>query len=189
MPVLLDSILGFMPVAILAQLTGLVMVILMSIWTAHHLGGFAWQSNPELEFNWHPLLMTIGMIYLYGNAILIYRLFQNQDKKILKLVHAFLMICIFVLAVIGLKAVFDSHILAKPDPIPDLFSLHSWMGLVTVILFLAQWIIGLMTFLFPGLSLNIRSSYLPLHVFFGLAIFVSCCATALLGITEKAIFG
>ena len=44
-------------------------VVLMGIWTGHHLGGFAWQKNPGLEFNWHPLLMTIGMIYLYGNGI------------------------------------------------------------------------------------------------------------------------
>lgn len=43
-------------------------VVLMGIWTGHHLGGFAWQKNPGLEFNWHPLLMTIGMIYLYGNG-------------------------------------------------------------------------------------------------------------------------
>merc|ERR1712242_251788 len=99
------------------------------------------------------------------------------------------------MAVIGLKAVFDSHILKKckddPSklcPIPDLYSLHSWMGLISVILFSSQWVIGLITFLFPGQPLNIRSTYLPFHVFFGLVIFVCSCATALLGLTEKAIF-
>ena len=43
-------------------------VVLAGIWTGHHLGGFSWQSNPNLEFNWHPLLMILGMIYLYGNG-------------------------------------------------------------------------------------------------------------------------
>ena len=43
-------------------------VVLVGIWTGHHLGGFAWQSDPKHEFNWHPLLMTLGMIYLYGNG-------------------------------------------------------------------------------------------------------------------------
>ena len=51
-----------------------------------------------------------------------------------------------------------------------------------------QWLAGLITFLFPGLASHLRSSYMPIHVFFGLMIFISACATALLGITEKAIF-
>lgn len=190
----------------------------MGIWTGHHLGGFAWQKNPGLEFNWHPLLMTIGMIYLYGNGntnnhmvhstlkisivctfsgLLMYRMFRNERKRKLKLLHAGIMVAVFFLTVIALKAVFDSHNLkpcAKPSeegdycPIPNLYSLHSWMGLITVILFLLQWLAGLITFLFPGLASHLRSSYMPIHVFFGLMIFVSACATALLGITEKAIF-
>ena len=52
-----------------------------------------------------------------------------------------------------------------------------------------QWLAGLITFLFPGLASHLKSSYLPVHIFFGLMIFVCACATALLGITEKAIFG
>ena len=41
-------------------------VVLTGIYTGHN--GFAWRENPGLQFNWHPLLMTIGMIYLYGNG-------------------------------------------------------------------------------------------------------------------------
>ena len=33
--------------------------------------GFA--GSGDLEFNWHPLLMTISLVYLYGNGILVYR--------------------------------------------------------------------------------------------------------------------
>lgn len=126
-----------------------------------------------------------------------YRMFRNERKRKLKLLHAGVMISVFFLAVIALKAVFDSHNL-KPCkdpksegdfcPVPNLYSLHSWMGLITVILFLFQWLAGLITFLFPGLASHLRASYLPLHVFFGLMIFVFACATAILGITEKTIF-
>ena len=43
-------------------------VVLMGIWMGHFRKGFAWTENPNLEFNWHPLLMTLGLIYLYGNG-------------------------------------------------------------------------------------------------------------------------
>ena len=51
------------------QFAGIVSVILTAIWTGHFLGGFAWQSKPSLQFNWHPLLMMVGLIYLYGNGM------------------------------------------------------------------------------------------------------------------------
>ena len=68
------------------------------------------------------------------------------------------------------------------------FSLHSWMGMTTVLLFSAQWVSGLVTFLFPGLASHLRAAYLPIHVSFGILIFVMACATSLTGITEKLLF-
>jgi len=188
---------GFIPVYGIAQICGFMAVVLVGIWTGHHLGGFAWQSDPKHEFNWHPLLMTLGMIYLYGNGILMYRMFRNERKRKLKLLHAGIMISAFLCAVIALKAVFDSHNLnpckhpsqeGDTCPLPNLYSLHSWLGLLTVILFLFQWLSGMVTFLFPGLASHLRASYMPLHTFFGLFIFITACVTALLGITEKTIF-
>ena len=85
------------------------------------------------------------------------------------------------------KAAWDSHSLASP-PIPHTYSLHSWCGLLTIILATAQWILGLVTFLWPGLASHLRSFFLPVHIFVGLTIFILACATALMGITEKAIF-
>ena len=51
------------------QVVGITAVILMSYWMGDLRGGFAWQDNPKYEFNWHPLLMTIGLIFLYGNGM------------------------------------------------------------------------------------------------------------------------
>ena len=51
-----------------------------------------------------------------------------------------------------------------------------------------QWVFGLVTFLLPGLSDSIKSLYKPIHVFWGVAIFVLAIATALMGINEKLIF-
>ena len=114
-----------------------------------------------------------------------------------------------ILACLGLKAVFDSHSLAtdangEPSPIPHTYSLHSWCGIFTISLAVAQvsptlltsfigisicqWFLGLVTFLWPGLASHLRTTFLPIHIFSGLAIFILACATALMGITEKAFF-
>lgn len=50
------------------QLIGITIIILMFSWVFFFLDGVDF-STPHLVFNWHPLLMTIGMIYLYGNCM------------------------------------------------------------------------------------------------------------------------
>lgn len=53
---------------IIIQLIGVTIIILMASWVFGYLGGLSWSATPNIQFNWHPLLMSIGMIYLYGNC-------------------------------------------------------------------------------------------------------------------------
>lgn len=53
----------------------------------------------------------------------------------MKLVHAGLHLLAFILVAIALVAVFDFHNAAK---IPNMYSLHSWLGLTAVILYCLQ---------------------------------------------------
>ncbi|KAK2586591.1 hypothetical protein KPH14_011467 [Odynerus spinipes] len=171
----------------LLELAGAVLIILVIVWTTSYRGGFSWTSNPQLEFNWHPLLMTIGFVFLYANAMLIYRTQRSVRKRRLKLMHFGLMLFIVLLIIIALVAVFDSHNLSA-TPIPNMYTLHSWIGLTSVILFCCQLVAGCVTFLYPGLHASLRASYMPIHVYFGVATFVGVIAACLLGLNEKAIF-
>merc|ERR1712045_246514 len=127
---------------------GLTLVITTITWIALFKKGFTF-SRTELgiDFNWHPFLMTLSLIFLYGNGALIYRLIpaRNDDHKLkLKLGHAGIMMFAFILMVIGLQAAFDSHNLAVP-PKPNMYTLHSWVGLLAAILFgsVDPWIPGI----------------------------------------------
>uniref|UniRef100_A0A1L8E017 Putative cytochrome b n=1 Tax=Nyssomyia neivai TaxID=330878 RepID=A0A1L8E017_9DIPT len=178
---------NFRVLYLLTLLIGLILVCLVGGWIGGHLGGLAWQSNPAVQFNWHPLLMILGMVFLYGNSILIYRGLRQTRKRTLKITHATIHGCAFLATVVGLKAAFDSHNLATP-PIPNLYSMHSWLGLAAVILFCAQYLVGFIAFLVPGLRQPLRETIMPYHVLFGLMGFVAAAATSLLGLTEKIFF-
>ncbi|XP_008559804.2 transmembrane ascorbate-dependent reductase CYB561 isoform X1 [Microplitis demolitor] len=182
-----ENLVGFKFLLGVTEVVGLVLIILMIVWTKNFQGGFAWTDNPTLQFNWHPLLMTIGLVFLYANGMLIYRSQRTVRKRRLKLLHGGIMIFTLVMTVVALIAVFDMHNLKKP-PIPNMYTLHSWVGLSSVILFACQWLAGFISFLFPGLHVSIRSAYLPIHVYFGTAGFVGVIASCLLGLNEKAIF-
>ncbi|XP_059479279.1 transmembrane ascorbate-dependent reductase CYB561-like isoform X2 [Neocloeon triangulifer] len=171
----------------LAQGLGVLLVVLVGIWTTHYRGGFAWSSDPKLEFNWHPMLMTIGMIFMYANGMMLFRYMRYHRKRQLKVFHATCHTLTFLVTVIALCAAFDSHNLAIP-PIPNLYTLHSWIGLTAVILFCCQFVVGFSTFLFPGAKQSLRAALMPVHRYFGMLGFVLSIAAALMGLLEKAIF-
>lgn len=190
---------------LVAQLIGVVLIILTLSWILLHLNGLSYDySTPSLIFNWHPLMMVIGMVFLYGNceclsttnqsvfhafflAILIYRGFRFGRKRSLKITHATIHGLAFVFSLFGLIAVFDSHNYAVPK-IPNLYSLHSWIGLTAIILFVCQYIMGFVCYLFPMLREPFRIFYMPIHIFCGLAGYVLALAAALMGLSEKAFF-
>ena len=177
-----------------AQITGIALVFLTGYWRGvfHH--GFVLEGDASQQFNWHPFLLTTGLVFLYGNGMLIYRVFRYGPKKTLKIVHASIMLTSFILMVIALKAVFDSNNDTKdkngnPDPLPHMKTLHSWMGIITATLFTMQWMIGYVMFLAPtNIAAKVKAFYLSVHNWFGLFIFILACATVLLGVAEENIY-
>lgn len=103
----------------------------------------------------------------------------------LKIIHAALHFFALLFSAIGLYVVFENHAVKNID---HLYSLHSWIGIGTMGLMVLQYVIGFVTFLAPGLSMDIRAMMMPLHRFFGLMIFCLAAGTCLLGLMEKAIF-
>jgi len=176
---------------LVVEAVGLLAVIMTIVWIAHFKGGMVWgMTDMGIAWNWHPILMTLSLIFLYGNGALIYRLIppRNESHKLgLKIGHATIMMLAFILMVIGLQAAFDSHNLAVP-PKANMYTLHSWIGLMAALLFGVQWALGFSAFLFPKFSPEIRSFLLPFHQYFGSSIICLAVAAALLGHLEKALW-
>ena len=55
-----------------------------------------------------------------------------------KALHASLQLVALILFIGALVAAFNSHELKLPSPIPNLYSPHSWLGLLVVILVALQ---------------------------------------------------
>ncbi|XP_070694617.1 plasma membrane ascorbate-dependent reductase CYBRD1 [Pempheris klunzingeri] len=170
-----------------AAAAGLISVIFVLIWVLHYREGLAWDGGLA-EFNWHPVLIVTGFIFLQGMAIIVYRLpwTWQFSKLTMKFIHAGLNLLAFILAVIATVAVFDFHNAAK---IPNMYSLHSWLGLTAVTLYCLQLVLGVGMYLIPISPVSWRAAFMPVHVYSGLLLFASVIAVALMGITEKLIFG
>ena len=67
--------------------------------------------------------------------MVIYRMFRQTEKMTVKVVHSILQLVAFCIAVCGLVAVFGFH---NAQEIPNMYSLHSWIGMATTVLFAFQ---------------------------------------------------
>ncbi|XP_054848228.1 transmembrane ascorbate-dependent reductase CYB561 isoform X3 [Eublepharis macularius] len=178
------SSMGFTYMVAASQTLGLAVILMTGAWMGVYRGGIAWE-NSNLQLNVHPLCMIVGMVFLQGDALLVYRIFRNESKRSTKILHGFLHALALVIALVGLIAVFEYH---KKKGYSNMYSLHSWCGIAAFSFYLLQWLLGLVFFLCPGVSFSLRSRYKPLHVFFGVSLLILSITTTLLGILEMLLF-
>lgn len=182
----MDGYRGFLALLVSALLVGFLSVIFALVWVLHYREGLGWDGS-ALEFNWHPVLVVTGFVFIQGIAIIVYRLpwTWKCSKLLMKCIHAGLNAVAAVLAIISLVAVFDFH---NALNIPNMYSLHSWVGLTVVIFYMLQLLIGFLIFLLPWAPPSLRAFLMPIHVRSGVLIFGTVIATVLMGVTEKLIF-
>ncbi|KAM8795310.1 transmembrane ascorbate-dependent reductase CYB561 [Eudromia elegans] len=167
----------------LSQVLGLAAVAATGAWLGGYRGGVAWAG--ALRLNVHPLCMVVAMVFLQGDALLVYRVFRTEARRSAKALHALLHGAALLVAVVGVAAVMEVH---GARGIAHAYSLHAWCGLAVMVLFVLQWLLGFGLFVFPGAGSARRGRYRPLHVFGGVALLALSVATALLGITEMLLF-
>ncbi|XP_062157699.1 probable transmembrane ascorbate ferrireductase 4 [Alnus glutinosa] len=174
------------PLLFFARVSGLAVAVLVIFWALAFKSSFPPHSSSQQYLIFaalHPLFMVIGFILVSGEAILVHRwLPGSRNSK--KSVHLCLQGVALASGVFGIWTKFqgDDGIVA------NFFSLHSWMGLICVSLFGAQWLIGFMSFWHRGEARAARVRVLPWHVFLGLYTYGLAVATAETGLLEKLTF-
>ncbi|TWW60866.1 lysosomal membrane ascorbate-dependent ferrireductase CYB561A3 isoform X1 [Takifugu flavidus] len=155
-------------------------------WITQWRGGFAWDGTHQ-QFNWHPALMVTGLVVFYGYGAVLYRvpLTWGQNKLPWKLLHATLMLLALLLSIVGLCAVFGFH---YAENIPNVYSLHSWIGIAATALFALQWVVGAVAFLLPCSPTSLRKLLKPAHVWLGGSILSLSIMACISGINEKLFF-
>ena len=161
---------------------GIAGIVLMVVWTYSFRGGYG--LSGAAVFNLHPLIMFAGFIFLSSEAIVVFKI-GNGDKMYQKAMHMTAQGAALFLAIVGLLAAYKFHI---DNGIQNFYSLHSWLGLTTILLYAVQWILGFMAFWQQGVVKARRAELLPWHVFVGLAAYAAALATAELGLLEKLTF-
>jgi len=144
-------------------------------------GGFS------IVFNWHPFLMVTSFVFLNFVAVVSFRTlpFSHACKKQL---HLFLHAIALVLAYFGIYAVFKSHNDAKPVPLQNLYSMHSWIGMTAVVIYTLQYVIAFVYFYLRAGSNDFRGAVKRKHMPTGKLLVAAVLAAVLSGIQEKLTF-
>ncbi|XAR65376.1 Ascorbate ferrireductase (transmembrane) [Bertholletia excelsa] len=175
-----------LPLLLFARFSALIVAVLVLIWALAFKTSFLPHSPSQEELIYavlHPLLMVIGFIVISGEAILIHRWLPGS-RNLKKSAHLCLQGVALACGIFGIWTKFQGG----EGIVANFFSLHSWMGLICISLFGAQWLVGFLSFWHRGETRMIRVRILPWHVFLGLYTYGLAVITAETGLLEKLTF-
>ncbi|KAK7273989.1 hypothetical protein RIF29_15058 [Crotalaria pallida] len=169
------------PVTMLAHLSFIATTSLVLVWLLRFREGLAFNSSNKIKiFNLHPLLTVIGFVLVDGEAIVTYKSIPGKQMSV-KVVHLLLHLIALASGILGITAVFKFK---KEAGLPNMYTLHSWLGISAISSFGLQYILGFFTYLFPGAEMHTRATLLPWHRFIGMAIFLLAVHTAETGLIQ-----
>ncbi|GAB4828681.1 hypothetical protein Ancab_018346 [Ancistrocladus abbreviatus] len=167
-------------ITIFAHFFGILTIVLMLVWLLHFRGGMDLDSDdPNKIFNVHPFLMFFGFIFFAGEAMMAYKTVY-AERVVQKFVHMVAHLIAITLGIVGIYAVFKYH---NQLNMINMYTLHSWLGLSTFILYGIQWLFGLCAFWVPQPGMN-KAIMLPWHVCLGRALLYMAICTAETGLMQ-----
>ena len=142
--------------------------------------GYLGGMTADNIFAYHPFLMTSGMIFssiLALHSYHVLNLSHGVQKAIHVCAHSSALICFGI----GLHCVLKAH---NDNNKPNLYSMHSWVGLAAAVVYIQQYVLGFVYFLSGKVNIENVKNYMPSHVTLGIFSLCLSMAAAISGITE-----
>jgi cytochrome b-561 len=179
--------------AIIASHVLALIAMTVVLWWINLLGGLvlSWEAGKaKLVFNWHPLLMITAFSFMTVATFSFRWQYYIPNRRLAKVLHGSAWAVAALCAMVALIAVFHSHNDKQSGFIANLYSLHSWIGVFTILLFVFQFLAGFFTFgvnvPFLGIiTQSFKAKMLTVHYYVGPLVYLSTATTILLGIQEK----
>ncbi|KJH47388.1 cytochrome b561 [Dictyocaulus viviparus] len=144
--------------------------------------GLKWPSKDDNGgINLHGMLMSIGFVFLQGEALLSYRLYRYDNDILSKCIHSVfhvlsLSFCITAFIVMILQRSYHGQ--------NHFTTFHSWIGIAVIFLYIMQSLFGFINFLLSVISEEVRGNFLPLHQTLGSLLFTVSIVQAAIGYTR-----
>ena len=119
-------------------------VLFFAIYAAQHADGLSYEQSRETplrQFNLHALIMLTALIYLNGQAITVYKSNYLVKHKSVNMLYHFALHLLTIGGILGgLWMAYEAQeaLQASRPRVAHLYSMHSWTGLLTVVLFTIQ---------------------------------------------------
>ena len=131
--------------------------------------------------------MVVAFVFMTISSLSFRMRWKPANRNVTKFLHAMEWSIAGICMIVGLIAVFMSHNDPTSGFIANLYSLHSWIGIIVVIFYSLQFLVGAFSFgcNIPKLNPLLKVRIMLIHRFVGSFIYFAAAITILLGIQEK----
>uniref|UniRef100_A0A8R1HZN0 Cytochrome b561 domain-containing protein n=2 Tax=Caenorhabditis japonica TaxID=281687 RepID=A0A8R1HZN0_CAEJA len=171
----------------ITHLVGFITVCLNGYFFNTYRNGLGWPDRKLIKENalmgkrgdqLHAFLMFLGFIYFQGEALLAYRVYRYNAKMVSKLLHTVLHIGAIGLGATALVVIITATNYLGYD---NFTSVHSWLGVCLLAVYLVQFSFGFFTFLCPCTPGSYRARLMPVHRAVGVSCLIVACVQCVLG--------
>ncbi|CAB3396558.1 unnamed protein product [Caenorhabditis bovis] len=165
---------------------GFITILLNGFFFNSFENGLAWPTkNRECKGKGdmlHGFLMILAFIFFQGEALLCYRVYRYNAKIISKLIHTFLHGAAIGLGLTSLVVIIINNNIDKEK---HFSTVHSWIGVIILLVYNIQFVFGFLTFLFPCTPGSYRARLIPLHRAVGASCMILACIQCTIGHVQR----